>query len=127
MKSLWMSDCHLTPREHFSAVSWREQVHFNLMRWWRCLLCTRSTHLGCYSASSLKQVCGTPLDTISLFRANQSLFLLFLTDDLPHSRRAYKPLRHGCCLNTWRRKNATFVMFVKTINSLKVTREKFLK
>ena len=67
----WVSDYCFMPREHFSVISWQEQVAF----WWDddddgdvCFVQDQYAKLDNYSASSLKQQSTgryvTPLTTL---------------------------------------------------------------
>lgn len=47
LKSKW-STCMIMPSDFFySAISWREQISYFLMRWWRNLFCIKPPHRRC--------------------------------------------------------------------------------
>ena len=78
--SEWVSNCW-TPTQQFSVISWREQVKISMRLWWG-LLYTRPTRLVGFLLviahwnNSLRIDMSPHSDTLSRFRANQSLLFL---------------------------------------------------
>jgi len=75
--SEWVSDCCLMPIQHFSAISWREQVNFQWDDDDVRFVLDQHAELDIHSASSLKQQSAgkhvAPLGHIILIPSQQSL------------------------------------------------------